>query len=134
MITITPSLEELESALQELKALLNHPEFQKAAEDVLSAPSEQRGQAFSAQLTPAALAPKGVPISDRISISLPASDTADTAGLPASNAPERKMVETANAGPFSDPDCPDGLAIRVANMVVCLTVPFRRRIPSITIQ
>ncbi len=54
---------------QELKAVLTHPEFQKAVDEVSSLPVEQRGQTASTQLTLDALTARGVPIPSSISIS-----------------------------------------------------------------
>jgi hypothetical protein len=63
-----PSSEELDTMFQAFKAVLAHPEFQKALEEVQGLPEDQRSQAVSTQLTSQALMTRGVPIHPGMSI------------------------------------------------------------------
>jgi hypothetical protein len=63
-----PSPEELDNMFQAFKAILAHPEFQRALEELQSLPEEQRPQAVSIQLTPEALMARGVPIRQGMTI------------------------------------------------------------------
>lgn len=66
---------------QAFKAVLAHPEFQQALEEVQGLPEDQRPSAVSTQLTTEALAARGVPIAPGMGITTPDFGNIGGAGL-----------------------------------------------------
>jgi hypothetical protein len=64
-----PTPEEISTWSQELSTTVMHPEFLKAIEEISSLPEAQYSQAVFTQLTPQALAARGVPIPEGLRVS-----------------------------------------------------------------
>jgi hypothetical protein len=111
----------LDAARQSLEETMNHPEFQKVLAEIQSLPPTERLKAIFTELTPPALAARGIPVSEGFTI-------ATDASLHPS-APKNSSVDQAAIG--QDAEVESLLQASVKGCVpfipwqVCLTLPVR---------